>query len=97
MYMDQLFGELKCRGSSVSLSDMDQQTCSRFSYLLEPIRDLTKNWEVDVAGQLDDYLSEVSSSTPAQWFINNINVYTCIYGIIEFGELRAGSVYYMYS
>ena len=62
----------------MSLSDMDQQTCSRFSYLLEPIGDLTKNWEVDVAGQLDDYLSEVSSSTPAQWFINNINVYTCI-------------------
>ena len=50
--------------SSVSLSDMDQQTCSRFSYLLKPI---TKNWEVDVAGQLDDYLCEVSSSTPAQW------------------------------
>ena len=63
----------------MSLSDMDQQTCSRFSYLLEPIRDLTKNWEVDVAGQLDDYLSEVSSSTPAQWFINNINVYTYMY------------------
>ena len=77
---------------------MDQQTCSRFSYLLEPIRDLTKNWEVDVAGQLDDYLSEVSSSTPAQWFINNIMcIHTCTYGIIEFGELRAGSVYYMYS
>ena len=31
----------------------------RFAYLLEPIRDLTKNWEVDVAGQLDEYLSEV--------------------------------------
>ena len=81
---------------------MDQhseQTCSRFSYLLEPIRDLTKNLEVDVAGQLDDYLSEVSSSTPAQWLINNINVYTCIYtyGIKEFGELRARSVYYSWS
>ena len=60
----------------MSLSDMDQQTCSRFSYLLEPIGDLTKNWEVDVAGQLDDYLSEVSSSTPAQSIL--INVYTCI-------------------
>ena len=76
---------------------MDQQTCSRFSYLLEPIRDLTKNWEVDVAGQLDDYLSEVSSSTPAQWFINIMCIHTCTCGIIEFGELRAGSVYYMYS
>lgn len=32
---------------------------SRFAYLLEPIRDLTKNWEVDVAGQLDEYISEV--------------------------------------
>ena len=32
---------------------------SRFAYLMEPIRDLTKNWEVDVASQLDEYLSEV--------------------------------------
>ena len=33
---------------------------SRFAFLLQPIRDLTKNWDVDVAAQLDDYLSEVS-------------------------------------
>ena len=32
---------------------------SRFAFLLQPIRDLTKNWDVDVAAQLDDYLSEV--------------------------------------
>jgi condensin-2 complex subunit H2 len=36
---------------------------SRFAYLLEPIRDLTKNWEVDVARQLDDYLSEIAEIT----------------------------------
>ena len=53
--------------------------CSRFSYLLEPIRDLTKNWEVDVADQLDDYLSEVSSSTPAQWFINKMCIHVYIH------------------
>lgn len=32
---------------------------SRFVHLLQPIRDLTKNWEVDVAAQLGEYLEEV--------------------------------------
>jgi len=32
---------------------------SRFAHLLQPIRDLTKNWEVDVAAQLGEYLEEV--------------------------------------
>ncbi|XP_068959022.1 condensin-2 complex subunit H2 [Petaurus breviceps papuanus] len=32
---------------------------SRFAHLLQPIRDLTKNWEVDVAAQLDEYLEEL--------------------------------------
>ena len=32
---------------------------ARFAYLLQPIRDLTKNWEVDVAAQLEEYIEEV--------------------------------------
>ncbi|NXD73844.1 CNDH2 protein, partial [Eolophus roseicapillus] len=32
---------------------------SRFVHLLQPIRDLTKNWEVDVAAQLGEYLEEL--------------------------------------
>ncbi|XP_033918778.1 condensin-2 complex subunit H2 [Melopsittacus undulatus] len=32
---------------------------SRFMQLLQPIRDLTKNWEVDVAAQLGEYLEEL--------------------------------------
>ncbi|KAM9328426.1 condensin-2 complex subunit H2 [Pholidichthys leucotaenia] len=36
-----------------------ESTESRFAYLLQPIRDLTKNWEVDVASQLNDYLEEL--------------------------------------
>ncbi|KAM6095247.1 condensin-2 complex subunit H2 isoform 2-T2 [Chlamydotis macqueenii] len=32
---------------------------SRFLHLLQPIRDLTKNWEVDVATQLSEYLEEL--------------------------------------
>ncbi|PNJ85341.1 NCAPH2 isoform 5 [Pongo abelii] len=31
---------------------------ARFAHLLQPIRDLTKNWEVDVAAQLGEYLEE---------------------------------------
>nr|XP_014351603.1 PREDICTED: condensin-2 complex subunit H2 [Latimeria chalumnae] len=32
---------------------------SRYTHLLQPIRDLTKNWEVDVASQLEEYLEEL--------------------------------------
>uniref|UniRef100_A0ABM5GLF5 Condensin-2 complex subunit H2 n=1 Tax=Pogona vitticeps TaxID=103695 RepID=A0ABM5GLF5_9SAUR len=32
---------------------------SRFLHFLQPIRDLTKNWEVDVAAQLGEYLEEL--------------------------------------
>ncbi|OWK50810.1 Condensin-2 complex subunit H2 [Lonchura striata] len=36
-----------------------EEVDSRFLHLLQPIRDLTKNWEVDVAAQLGEYLEEV--------------------------------------
>ena len=32
---------------------------SKYSHLLQPIRDLTKNWDIDVAAQLEEYLAEV--------------------------------------
>ena len=34
----------------------------RFGHLLQPIRDLAKNWDIDIAGQLEEYLSEVGSN-----------------------------------
>ena len=36
-----------------------ESTESRFAHLLQPIRELTKNWDVDVASELNDYLEEV--------------------------------------
>ncbi|NWU15944.1 CNDH2 protein, partial [Cephalopterus ornatus] len=36
-----------------------EEVDSRFVHLLQPIRDLTKNWEVDVAAQLEEYLEEL--------------------------------------
>ncbi|RVE56836.1 hypothetical protein OJAV_G00225100 [Oryzias javanicus] len=36
-----------------------ESTESRFAHLLQPIRELTKNWDVDVASQLNDYLDEL--------------------------------------
>lgn len=41
-----------------------EEVDSRFQHLLQPIRDLTKNWEVDVAAQLGEYLEEVTGSCP---------------------------------
>lgn len=39
---------------------------ARFAHLLQPIRDLTKNWEVDVAAQLGEYLEEVRAAS-GEW------------------------------
>uniref|UniRef100_H3CKS1 Condensin-2 complex subunit H2 n=1 Tax=Tetraodon nigroviridis TaxID=99883 RepID=H3CKS1_TETNG len=36
-----------------------ESTESRFAHLLQPIRELTKNWDVDVAAELNDYLEEL--------------------------------------
>ena len=32
---------------------------SRFAHLLQPIRDLATNWDIDLASELEDYLTEV--------------------------------------
>lgn len=36
-----------------------ETTEGRFAHLLQPIRELTKNWDIDVASELNDYLEEV--------------------------------------
>ncbi|XP_014786785.1 condensin-2 complex subunit H2 isoform X3 [Octopus bimaculoides] len=33
----------------------------RFNFMLQPIRDLTKNWDVDIASHLEDYLEELEN------------------------------------
>lgn len=40
--------------------DKVKELHSRYAYLLQPIRDLTRNWDVDVASQLEDYITEVN-------------------------------------
>lgn len=44
-------------GSSNTQDELE----SRFANLLQPIRDLTKNWDVDIASSLEDYLEEVGN------------------------------------
>ena len=34
---------------------MTQEDC-KFAHLLEPIRDLASNWDVNIADELEDYL-----------------------------------------
>ena len=34
---------------------------SRFNHLLKPIRDLARNWDIDVAAELEDYTAEISA------------------------------------
>lgn len=45
----------------MGLSNMQEDLESRFANLLQPIRDLTKNWDVDIASSLEDYLEEVEN------------------------------------
>ena len=40
-------------------SSNSSDLASRYRHLLQPIRDLTKNWDIDVAAQLEEYLAEV--------------------------------------
>ena len=47
--------KMPSQSSGISFSD----NMARFSHILQPIRDLTKNWDIDVATQLEEYLSEV--------------------------------------
>ena len=41
-----------------------QQDESRFAHLLQPIRDLAANWDIDVAKELEEYLVSPSHYTP---------------------------------
>ncbi|XP_043093848.1 condensin-2 complex subunit H2 [Puntigrus tetrazona] len=36
---------------------------TRYAHLLQPLRDLTKNWDVDLASQLGEYLEELDQMT----------------------------------
>lgn len=33
----------------------------KFTSLLNPIRDLAKNWSIDIASELEDYLNDLES------------------------------------
>jgi hypothetical protein len=43
--------------------DEDELRENRFSYLLQPIRDLAANWDIDIAAELEEYLDELDNIT----------------------------------
>jgi Condensin II complex subunit CAP-H2 or CNDH2, N-terminal len=43
--------------ASLACSQTDLE--SRYAHLLQPIRDLAKNWDIDLGSQLENYMSEV--------------------------------------
>ena len=45
-------------------SQMSQDDSSKYVHLLQPIRDLAANWDVNIADELEDYL--VRSVAPPQ-------------------------------
>lgn len=54
-----------------------ESTESRFAHLLQPIRELTKNWDVDVASELNDYLEEVQHTWPWTWWVGGEHFSGC--------------------
>lgn len=36
---------------------------NRFAYLLQPIRDLAANWDINIAAELEEYLEELEGIT----------------------------------
>jgi len=56
---------------------------SRFAHFMQPIRDLSTNWDIDLASELEDYLSEVKWQWHSfihmctfhfQYFVNTSNI-----------------------
>lgn len=54
-------------------SQLESELHNRFSHLLKPIRDLTKNWDVDVAAQLEEYIDEVHTQPALVWAYETLN------------------------
>ncbi len=42
---------------------MEDARESRFAHLLQPIRELARNWSIDIATSLEDYLEDLSEIT----------------------------------
>ena len=45
--------------SSQPVSSQSGEMEAHFAALLEPIRDMAKNWDIDIAHHLEEYLEEV--------------------------------------
>ena len=45
--------------SDMAVSNTLLEPGDRFAHILQPIKDLTKNWDIDIAACLEDYLEEV--------------------------------------
>lgn len=45
--------------SAAGSADESISRAERFGHLLQPIRDLAENWNINVASELEEYLNEV--------------------------------------
>lgn len=46
---------------------------TRYAHLLQPLRDLTKNWDIDLASQLGEYLEEVRKHAEIKHHLYGLN------------------------
>lgn len=49
--------------SGISVATMGSQEESKFAHLLQPIRDLAANWDINIASDLEEYLVGHAAST----------------------------------
>lgn len=48
------------------MGTLSQPEDSKFAHLIQPIRDLAANWDIDVASELEDYLVSRVAAVPAE-------------------------------
>ena len=53
---------------------LEMDTENRFAHLLRPIRDLSENWNIDIAKYLEDYIQEVIDNRTTLQRLNRIFV-----------------------
>ena len=47
---------LSCENAAIEGTAMGSQEECKYAHLLQPIRDLAANWDIDIANELEEYL-----------------------------------------
>lgn len=46
--------------------DNHDEIAERYKFLMQPVKDLSKNWDIDISQFLEEYLAEKLSDRPSE-------------------------------